>query len=135
MEWIVNKEDELEAIALELLEKYPAQRLFTISGNMGSGKTTFIKYLCKTLGIVDQVSSPTFSLINEYESKDLLKVYHFDFYRIRNLDEAYDIGYEEYFYSGNYCFIEWPEAIQELVPRNALGLKIELKNGIRQIIL
>ncbi len=79
MEWIVNKEDELEAIALELLEKYPAQRLFTISGNMGSGKTTFIKYLCKTLGIVDQVSSPTFSLINEYESKDLLKVYHFRF--------------------------------------------------------
>src|SRR5579863_7716260 len=116
MEWLVNKVDELEPVAQQILREHYSQRVFTFSGELGSGKTTFIKYLCRVLGVKEQVTSPTFSLVNEYDAANALKVFHFDFYRIKNAGEAYDIGYEEYFYSGNYCFIEWPEMIEDLVP-------------------
>jgi tRNA threonylcarbamoyladenosine biosynthesis protein TsaE len=130
----VRKEDELERAAQLLLEEFKNKRLFIFSGELGSGKTTFIKYICKVLGVNAGISSPTFSLVNEYELPDGSVAYHFDFYRIKDIQEAYDIGYEEYFYSGNYCFIEWPEKIQGLVPKDAVEIKIEVKdNGEREI--
>jgi tRNA threonylcarbamoyladenosine biosynthesis protein TsaE len=131
--FFVDKEIELEPIAQQILAKCNSQRVFTFSGNLGSGKTTFIKYLCKVLGVEEQVTSPTFALVNEYQGANKLKIYHFDFYRIKNIQEAYDMGYEEYFYSGKYCFIEWPELIKELVPNDAINIYIEVENGKRKI--
>ena len=92
---------------------------------MGSGKTTFIKSICKVLGSDDIINSPTFSLVNQYLTQDNESLFHFDFYRIEKLEEVMDIGYEEYFYSGSYCFIEWPEMIKELLPENFVYVKIE----------
>ena len=92
---------------------------------MGVGKTSLIQAICKELGITENASSPTFSLVNEYELGDS-QIYHFDFYRIKNLSEVYDIGYEEYFYSNNYCFVEWPEKIETLLPNNYVELRISL---------
>jgi tRNA threonylcarbamoyladenosine biosynthesis protein TsaE len=131
--FFVDKEIELEPVAQQILAKCNSQRVFTFSGNLGSGKTTFIKYLCKVLGVEEQVTSPTFALVNEYQGANKLKIYHFDFYRIKNIQEAYDMGYEEYFYSGKYCFIEWPELIKELVPNDAINIYIEVENGKRKI--
>lgn len=126
---VVQKEDELEKAAQVLLKEFKNNRVFIFSGTLGSGKTTFIKYICKVLGVTVGISSPTFSLVNEYECAKGSVVYHFDFYRINDVQEAYDIGYEEYFYSGNYCFIEWPEKIPGLIPQNAIEIKIEVKNN------
>ncbi len=133
MKLIVNNEEELDTLALQILNKYEECRVFTFSGDLGCGKTTFIKYICRKLGVAGQVSSPTFALVNEYDIKPKLKIYHFDFYKIKNIKDAYDIGYEEYFYSGNYCFIEWPEAILELIPENAVRIKIEVREEVRTI--
>jgi tRNA threonylcarbamoyladenosine biosynthesis protein TsaE len=133
--FIVDKEAELEQIAQQILREHDGQRVFTFSGNLGSGKTTFIKYLCKALGVKQQVNSPTFALVNEYRIANGLKVFHFDFYRIKNVQEAYDIGYEEYFYSGDYCFIEWPEMIEDIIPDNVVEIKIEFKEGKREITI
>jgi tRNA threonylcarbamoyladenosine biosynthesis protein TsaE len=129
----VRKEEELEGAAQVLLKEFKNTRVFIFSGALGSGKTTFIKYICKVLGVKSGISSPTFSLVNEYESFSHSVVYHFDFYRIKDVREAYDIGYEEYFYSGNYCFIEWPEKIPGLVPADAVEIKIEINNGDREL--
>ena len=105
------------------------------SGFLGAGKTTFVKALCEVLGIDDVVNSPTFSIVNEYRSDETGElVYHFDFYRINKLSEVYDMGYEDYFYSGALCFIEWPELIEELLPEDALRVEItELPDGRRHI--
>jgi len=129
----IHEELELKRAAQVLLEEFKNSRVFVFSGILGSGKTTYIKYLCKALGIQAGISSPTFSLVNEYTSTDGSLVYHFDFYRIKDIQEAYDIGYEEYFYSGNYCFIEWPEKIPELVPKDAIEIRIEIKNEEREL--
>lgn len=103
-------------------------------GKMGAGKTTLIKELCKQLGVIDVVNSPTFSLVNEYHTENGETIYHFDFYRINKLEEVYDFGYEEYFYSGNLCLIEWPELIEPLLPENTLKLQIvENTNGLRVV--
>lgn len=109
--------------------------VFAFYGAMGAGKTTFVKALCVELGVEDVVNSPTFAIVNEYHS-DLLDgpVYHFDFYRIRRLSEAYDMGAEEYFYSGAPCFVEWPELIEELLPAEALAVTItEQPDGTRLV--
>ncbi len=116
---------ELPLLAAELLSRYPDQRIFAFFGAMGAGKTTFIQHLCSHLGVIDPVNSPTFALINEYRNVDGNPVYHFDFYRIKNITEVMDIGYENYFYSGHYCFIEWPEKVIELLPENCVYVKIE----------
>jgi tRNA threonylcarbamoyladenosine biosynthesis protein TsaE len=130
----VQREEELESAAQVLLREFKNNRVFIFSGTLGSGKTTFIKYICKVLGVSGGISSPTFSLVNEYECTNGSVAYHFDFYRIKDVQEAYDIGYEEYFYSGNYCFIEWPEKIPGLVPQDAVEIKIEVKdNGDREL--
>ncbi len=125
---------EINNIARNFLEAHPADRIFAFYGKMGSGKTTFIKALCETLQVIDYVTSPTFALINEYETSGKNSIYHFDFYRIKTINEVFDFGYEDYFFSGEYCFIEWPELIDPLLPPNTVKVYIsELENGKRMI--
>jgi len=119
----VNNLDDLSSAAKALLNFAGNVRIIAFKGDMGAGKTTFIKVLCKELGVEDVVTSPTFSIVNEYAA-GAETVYHFDFYRIKNLQEAYDIGYEEYFYSGDVCLIEWPERIEELLPQQHIEVTI-----------
>lgn len=106
---------QLPEVANQLIQVAGNTNLWCFNGPMGAGKTTFIKQVCKQLGVEDEVSSPTFSLVNEYKTKDGKTVYHFDFYRIRSIEEVYDIGYEDYFYSGAVCLMEWSEKIEELL--------------------
>lgn len=122
----------LDELARKLLKAFPQGRVFAFYGEMGAGKTTFIKALCRVLDVDDVTSSPTFGLINEYISGEGDSIYHFDFYRIENLEEVFDIGYEEYIYSGEYCFLEWPELIEKILPDDAvrLGLKV-INDGSR----
>ncbi len=103
-------------------------------GEMGAGKTTLIKEICKLLGVCDITSSPSFSLINEYLSKEDKSIFHFDFYRINDIEEAYDIGYEDYFYSNSLCFIEWPEKIESLLPENHTNIKINILDDNKRIV-
>ena len=110
--------------AKQLLDFSSGEKVFLFEGDMGAGKTTFIKVICDLIGINDRAASPTYSLVNEYESA-FGKIFHFDFFRIKNEDEAYDLGFEEYLYSGNYCFIEWPEKIKRLWPKNYIKVVID----------
>lgn len=119
----INSIGELPSVAEKLLYFASGDRFFVFEGDMAAGKTTFIKSLCEALGIKDVVSSPTFSIVNEYESP-AGPVYHFDFYRLKNLQEAYDIGYEEYFYSDSYCLVEWPQKVEELLPEQYIKVAI-----------
>lgn len=125
----------LEEVALAILEHFSEHRVFAFYGAMGAGKTTLIKYICAKLAVEDIAVSPTFALINEYRMPNDQPVYHFDFYRINSVSEAYDMGYEEYFYSGNYCFIEWPEKIGQLLPPGCVYINIGFgANGQTRII-
>ena len=99
--------------------------VFAMYGKMGAGKTTFTKAVCECLGVEDVINSPTFAIVNEYRSDSGELIYHFDFYRIKKLEEVYDMGYEDYFYSGALCFIEWPELVEELLPGNTVKVTIE----------
>lgn len=119
----INSPEELPQVAQELISFANGDKFFVFDGEMAAGKTTFIKAFCDELGVEDVVSSPTFSIVNEYESKEGL-VYHFDFYRLKNIQEAYDIGYEEYFYSSNYCLVEWPSKVEELLPESYIKVEI-----------
>lgn len=124
---------DLPNIAQQLLTFAGNNRIFLFHGEMGAGKTTFIKALCMELGVTDQATSPTFSIVNEYIAGDK-KVYHFDFYRLKNQTEALDMGCEEYFYSGSYCFIEWPSQIPDLLPLHYINIDIKvLTDGEREI--
>jgi len=124
----INDLNELPKAAQKLLVFAGNERIFLFYGEMGAGKTTFIKALCSELGTADLVSSPTFSIVNEYASPSG-PVYHFDFYRLKNETEALDLGYEDYIYSGCYCFIEWPEKISSLLPENACSVEIEIEDS------
>jgi len=125
---------DINHIAARFIQAHPADRIFAFYGEMGAGKTTFIKALCEEMQVLDYVTSPTFALINEYRTGNDLAIFHFDFYRIKNISEAFDFGYEDYFYSGNYCFIEWPELIEPLLPSIAVKVTIrEIENGRRII--
>ena len=124
MKIVVNCVSELELAATSLLELINDNNIICFHGEMGVGKTTFIKEICKKLGVEDVVSSPTFSIINEYLTENNESVYHFDFYRIEKEEEAFDIGYEEYFYQGNLCLIEWPEKISLIIPENIIKVQI-----------
>jgi tRNA threonylcarbamoyladenosine biosynthesis protein TsaE len=121
----INEISELPTVAEQLLYFADGDRFFVFEGEMAAGKTTFIKTLCGLLGVSDVVSSPTFSIVNEYESTNG-SIYHFDFYRLKNIQEAFDIGYEEYFYSGNYCLVEWPQKIEELLPEKYIKVELEI---------
>jgi tRNA threonylcarbamoyladenosine biosynthesis protein TsaE len=134
MEIIIQNENELKDAALSLLRFAENEKIFLFQGEMGAGKTTFIKSLCLQLGMLENVSSPTYSLINEYVCPHG-KIFHFDFFRIKNESEAFDMGFEEYVSSGDYCLIEWPEMIPNLWPDNFIEIKIiEVENGARKIM-
>lgn len=128
-----NNVEKLHEIAQQLLESFPEERFYAFFGKMGVGKTTLIKQICAHLGVEDNVCSPTFAIINEYCSGEGDPVYHFDFYRLKSIDEAYDLGYEEYFYSGYYCFSEWTEKIEPLLPEHYLRIDIEEREGERTL--
>lgn len=133
MQFIVDKVEDLAAAAERMIAQYPQERIFLFYGHMGAGKTTFINALCAALEVQDSTSSPTFSIVNEYASSHG-PLYHFDFYRLKDESEALDLGYEEYFYSGNYCFVEWPEKIENLLPSHYLKITIEaIDNQSRSI--
>lgn len=125
MEIQINGLAGLPDVATKLLTFAGEEKIFLFDGEMGAGKTTFIKTFCKVLGVNDSVSSPTYSIVNEYVGKKNA-VYHFDFYRIKNIQEAYDLGYEEYFYGGGICLIEWPEKVEELLPNHYIKVEISI---------
>ena len=125
---------DLTMISDHIIEKGLNFKIWIFDGEMGAGKTTLIKSICKNLGVMDEVSSPTFSIVNEYKTVDGKTVYHFDFYRVKSIEEAYDMGVEDYFNSGNLCLIEWPEKIKEiLINEIALNILINQKNNQRFI--
>lgn len=134
MERVIDNLEQLPRLASDLLEEFREERFFAFFGKMGVGKTTLIKALCDQLGVKEVVCSPTFAIINEYTSGEGEPVYHFDFYRLKNAEEAYDIGYEEYFYSGMYCFTEWTEKIEQLLPEHYVRVEMKETNGIRTLI-
>lgn len=126
--------DTIQEAAKEFINRMGEGKVFAFYGKMGAGKTTFIKALCETLGVKDVITSPTFSLINEYTDGKGNSIYHFDFYRIKKLEEVYDMGYEDYFYSGNLCLLEWPELIEEILPENVIKVTIEEQaDGTRKL--
>jgi tRNA threonylcarbamoyladenosine biosynthesis protein TsaE len=126
-------EDRLQDIAADILKKNPGSTIFAFYGKMGVGKTTLIKEICRQLHVSDIVGSPTFAIVNQYMTDQNQILYHFDFYRIKKQEEAFDLGYEDYFFSGNYCFLEWPEKIESLLPEGTTRIYLEDKNGIRNI--
>lgn len=117
---------EIHAAATEFLKKTTGYQKFAFSGEMGAGKTTFIKAVCLELGALDIPSSPSFAIVYEYRTKNKFKLFHFDFYRVKNIEEVFDIGFEEYFYSNDYCFIEWPEKIASILPDDVLPVQVNV---------
>ena len=128
----ISNENELDFISKEIFEKFKS-KVFLFYGEMGVGKTAFIKSICKHLNVVDVVSSPTFSIVNQYVNDQDEFMYHFDFYRTNNKNEIFDIGYEEYLFSDSFCFIEWPERLDNLLPNKYLEIKMKLRDGNRVI--
>jgi len=125
--------EQLNSIAKQILDYTSTHKKFAFYGEMGVGKTTLIKALSLQLGVTDVVSSPTFSIVNEYNADENIKVYHFDFYRIEDEEEAYDMGYEEYFFSSAYCFIEWAEKIPNLIEDDMVQIKMSVAGNTRKI--
>lgn len=133
MNILVKNEGDLNLAASELLKFAENVKTFLFEGDMGAGKTTLIKSICSELGMMEMASSPTYSIVNEYEYTDG-KIYHFDFFRIKTQNEAYDIGFEEYLASGDFCFIEWPQNIPDLWPQHYVKITIsEAEGGLRNI--
>lgn len=133
---ITFQEENIQQAAAQFVQAMHGATVFAFYGKMGAGKTTFIKALCRELGVADTVNSPTFAIVNEYEDGQGEPIYHFDFYRIKRLIEAYDMGCDEYFYSGHPCFVEWPELIEDILPQEAVRVDIsELPDGSRQVIM
>jgi len=135
MKITINDINNIRSAAREFVAGMGDGKVFAFYGKMGAGKTTFIKAVCEELGVGDVITSPTFAIVNEYESEtQALTIYHFDFYRIKKIEEVYDMGYEDYFYGGGLCFIEWPELIEELLPEDAVKVTIdEQEDGSRVV--
>ncbi|WP_077195495.1 tRNA (adenosine(37)-N6)-threonylcarbamoyltransferase complex ATPase subunit type 1 TsaE [Prevotella ihumii] len=125
MEIKINSLETIHEAAKQFIENIGNRKVFAFYGKMGAGKTTFTKAICEVLGVKDVITSPTFAIVNEYTDGNNQSIYHFDFYRIKKLEEVYDMGYEDYFYSGNLCLLEWPELIEEVLPENAVKVTIE----------
>ena len=132
MEIEIKDLEHIREAARTFVDAMGDQHVFAFYGSMGAGKTTFIKAICEELGVEDVVTSPTFAIVNEYEGK--CPIYHFDFYRIKKLEEVYDMGYEDYFYGDGLCFIEWPEMMEELLPEGTIKVQIkENPDGTRTV--
>lgn len=129
----IDSLDHIHVAAKDFLAHIGNGTVFAFYGKMGAGKTTFIKAVCEELGVEDTITSPTFSIVNEYTDKNNEPIYHFDFYRIKKMEEVYDMGYEDYFYGGHLCFLEWPEMIEDLLPQDATKVYITEENGHRTI--
>lgn len=131
----INGLENIKTAAQEFVEHIGYNKVFAFYGKMGAGKTTFIKAVCECLGVEDTVTSPTFAIVNEYQSTKVdYPIFHFDFYRIKKLEEVYDMGYEDYFYGGNICFLEWPELIEDLLPEDATKVSIKTEeDGTRTV--
>lgn len=130
----INSIDELERGAEEFVSQIPDHKIIAFYGNMGAGKTTFIKAICHALGVSEGVNSPTFTLVNEYRTPNGTPVYHFDFYRLNKPEEAFDIGVEEYFESGFLCLMEWPEKVEQILPPETLKVKISVQSDDSRLI-
>ena len=134
MDISINSLEEIGKAAQEFVAAMGDRKVFAFYGKMGAGKTTFIKAVCEELGVEDVINSPTFAIVNEYVDGEGEPIYHFDFYRIKNVQEVMDIGYEDYVYSGNVCFMEWPELIENLLPDDAVKVTIEEEmDGSRKV--
>ena len=120
----IDSEDQLHEVAEALLDSLDGRTVVALRGEMGAGKTTLVRAVAEQLGASDQVTSPTFALVNQYEGAEGERIFHFDFYRIEDEREAFDLGYEEYFYSGDLCFVEWPEKIEGLLPEEMMEVRI-----------
>ncbi len=135
MKITISSLEKINEAAQQFIENMGDGKVFAFYGKMGAGKTTFIKAICEELAVDDVITSPTFAIVNEYTSNKLGEpVYHFDFYRIKKIEEVYDMGYEDYFYSGHLCFLEWPELIEDLLPEDATKVTItEQEDGSRVV--
>ena len=135
MEIRINSLADINEAAKTFVENMGDGKVFAFYGKMGAGKTTFVKAVCECLGVEDVITSPTFAIVNEYTSATTGDaIYHFDFYRIKKLEEVYDMGYEDYFYGGSLCFLEWPELTEDLLPEDATKVTIEeAENGARVV--
>lgn len=134
MKITIKSLDAIHEAAREFIKNMGKGHVFAFYGKMGAGKTTFIKAICEELGVEDVITSPTFAIVNEYHTTTKDVIYHFDFYRIKKLEEVYDMGYEEYFYSGALCFLEWPELIEEILPEDAVAVTItQQEDGSRTV--
>lgn len=135
MEIRINSLADINEAAKTFVENMGDGKVFAFYGKMGAGKTTFVKAVCECLGVEDVITSPTFAIVNEYTSATTGNaIYHFDFYRIKKLEEVYDMGYEDYFYGGSLCFLEWPELIEDLLPEDATKVTIEeTEDGLRVV--
>ena len=130
----IDSLDTIHEAAKEFLQNMGDGKVFAFYGKMGAGKTTFIKAICEELGVNDVITSPTFAIVNEYTADNDTPIYHFDFYRIKKLEEVYDMGYEDYFYSGNLCLLEWPELIEDILPEDVTKVTItEQEDGTRLV--
>lgn len=134
MELKINHIDDINEVARQFVDQMGDHKIFAFYGKMGAGKTTFIKAMCEELGVTDVINSPTFAIVNEYMDGKGESIYHFDFYRIKRVEEVYDIGFDEYIYSGNLCLMEWPELIEQLLPEETVRVDImENPDGTRVI--
>ena len=127
-----KNENDLSDISKKIID-FSDSNLFLLYGDMGVGKTTLVKYLCSVLDVVDVVASPTFSIVNQYKRSNDKYVFHFDFYRTKNKNEIFDIGYEEYLFSSSYCFVEWPEKAEGLLPNRFVKIEMKLEDNFRKI--
>ena len=134
MEIKIDSLENIHEAAKQFISNMGEASVFAFYGKMGAGKTTFIKAVCECLGVEDVITSPTFAIVNEYTANNDTPIYHFDFYRIKKLEEVYDMGYEEYFYSGNLCLLEWPELIEGILPEDVTKVTItEQEDGTRLV--
>lgn len=130
----INNLEDIQTAAQEFINKMGNDKIFAFYGKMGAGKTTFIKAICEGLGVKDVITSPTFAIVNEYTDGNAQPIYHFDFYRIKKMEEVYDMGYEDYLDSENVCVMEWPELVEDILPEHTIRVKIEVQDDGSRIV-